>query len=50
MGSQVVMYFFKWVEAAGYGGGGSAWVETHIESFINVRPSALTLLNTTNPW
>ena len=36
MGSQVAMFFFKWVEAEGYGGGGSAWVETHIEAFINV--------------
>ena len=36
MGSQVVMFFFKWVEAEGYGGGGNQWVETHIEAFINV--------------
>ncbi|KAF8464115.1 lecithin,cholesterol acyltransferase /Acyl-ceramide synthase [Kalaharituber pfeilii] len=36
MGSQVAMFFFKWVETEGYGGGGSAWVETHIEAFINI--------------
>lgn len=36
MGGQVVLYFFKWVEAEGFGGGGSQWVEKHIESFVNV--------------
>ena len=36
MGSQVALYFLKWVEAEGHGGGGSNWVETHIEAFINV--------------
>lgn len=38
MGSQVVYYFFKWVESDGdFGGhGGSNWVEDHIESFINI--------------
>lgn len=36
MGSQVAFFFMKWVEAEGYGGGGSAWVDTHIEAFINV--------------
>ena len=36
MGSQVVFYFFKWVEAEGHGNGGNRWVEDHIGSFINV--------------
>ena len=30
MGSQVAHYFFKWVEAEGYGNGGPRWVEDHI--------------------
>jgi phospholipid:diacylglycerol acyltransferase len=38
MGSQVVLYFFKWVEANGYGHGGKTWVDDHIEAFINVSP------------
>lgn len=36
MGSQVTYYFFKWVEAEGYGNGGPTWVNDHIEAFINV--------------
>jgi phospholipid:diacylglycerol acyltransferase len=36
MGSQVVHYFFKWVEAEGHGNGGNRWVEDNIDSFINV--------------
>ncbi|RPA79146.1 Phospholipid:diacylglycerol acyltransferase [Ascobolus immersus RN42] len=36
MGSQVVFYFFKWVEAEGHGNGGSRWVEDHVGSFINI--------------
>lgn len=36
MGSQVVMFFFKWVEAEGHGGGGPRWVENHLEALINV--------------
>jgi phospholipid:diacylglycerol acyltransferase len=38
MGSQVVFFFMKWVEASGedYGNGGPTWVEDHIEAFINV--------------
>ncbi|KAF8250230.1 Lecithin:cholesterol acyltransferase [Wilcoxina mikolae CBS 423.85] len=36
MGSQVAHYFFKWVEAEGYGGGGPLWVDEHIDSFINI--------------
>ncbi|EEP77146.1 conserved hypothetical protein [Uncinocarpus reesii 1704] len=36
MGSQVAMFFFKWVEHEKYGGGGPQWVEKHIDSWINV--------------
>ncbi|KAG0136051.1 Lecithin:cholesterol/phospholipid:diacylglycerol acyltransferase [Tuber indicum] len=36
MGSQLAHYFFKWVEAEGYGNGGSKWVEDNIEAFINI--------------
>lgn len=36
MGSQVVHYFFKWVEAEGHGNGGKSWVEDNVDSFINV--------------
>lgn len=36
MGSQVVHYFFKWVEAEGHGNGGNRWVEDNIDSFINI--------------
>ncbi|CAA9956961.1 hypothetical protein PTNB73_04152 [Pyrenophora teres f. teres] len=36
MGSQVLYYFLHWVEAEGYGNGGSSWVEDHVESWINI--------------
>jgi len=36
MGSQVLFYFFHWVEAEGYGNGGPTWVNEHIESWINI--------------
>ncbi|KAI5363581.1 putative lecithin:cholesterol/phospholipid:diacylglycerol acyltransferase, alpha/Beta hydrolase [Septoria linicola] len=36
MGSQVLFYFFRWVEAEGYGNGGDSWVNDHIESWINI--------------
>ena len=38
MGSQVLYYFFHWVEAEGegYGNGGPSWVNDHIESWINI--------------
>lgn len=36
MGSQVLYYFFQWVEAKGYGDGGPSWVNDHIESWINI--------------
>lgn len=43
MGSQLAHYFFKWVEADGYGNGGDRWVEDNIEAFINVRVPVLLL-------
>ncbi|KAF7714175.1 Phospholipid:diacylglycerol acyltransferase [Penicillium ucsense] len=36
MGSQVVLYFFKWVESEDHGKGGKDWVDRHIASWINV--------------
>ena len=36
MGSQVLFYFMKWVEHKDYGKGGSKWVNTHIDSWINI--------------
>ncbi|KAF2274861.1 Phospholipid:diacylglycerol acyltransferase [Westerdykella ornata] len=36
MGSQVLYYFFHWVEAEGYGNGGPGWVEAYIDSWINI--------------
>ncbi|KAJ4411827.1 phospholipid:diacylglycerol acyltransferase [Didymella pomorum] len=36
MGSQVLYYFFHWVEAEGYGNGGSDWVEKNVDSWINI--------------
>ncbi|KAJ6115733.1 hypothetical protein N7523_006150 [Penicillium sp. IBT 18751x] len=36
MGSQVVLYFFKWVESDDHGKGGKDWVNKHIDSWINI--------------
>lgn len=36
MGSQVLFYFFTWVEAEGHGNGGGSWVDNHIDSWINI--------------
>lgn len=36
MGSQVLFYFFHWVESTGYGNGGPTWVNDHVESWINI--------------
>ncbi len=39
MGSQIVLYFFKWVttdESEGGGGGGADWVDKHVHAFVNV--------------
>lgn len=43
MGSQVVFYFMKWVEAQGehYGNGGPNWVNNHIAAFIDISGSML---------
>ncbi|SCU80271.1 LADA_0B06106g1_1 [Lachancea dasiensis] len=43
MGSQVIFYFFKWVEAEGplYGNGGRGWVDKYIDSFVNVAGTLL---------
>ncbi|CAF9907415.1 hypothetical protein IMSHALPRED_005524 [Imshaugia aleurites] len=39
MGSQVLFYFFHWVEASGHGGPG--WVDKYVDSWINVSGSML---------
>lgn len=36
MGSQVVLYFFKWVESKEHGNGGKDWVNKHIDSWVNI--------------
>ncbi|KAL6453782.1 LRO1 Phospholipid:diacylglycerol acyltransferase [Candida maltosa Xu316] len=43
MGSQIIFYFLKWVEANGeyYGNGGEGWVNDHIDSFIDISGSSL---------
>lgn len=43
MGSQVILYFMKWVEATGesYGNGGSSWCNDHLAGFINISGSLL---------
>ncbi|QLQ81344.1 hypothetical protein HG537_0F01050 [Torulaspora globosa] len=43
MGSQIVFYFLKWVEAEGenYGNGGRDWTDKHIDSFVNVAGTLL---------
>lgn len=41
MGSQVVFYFMKWVEAKGYGNAGKGWVNKHIASFVDISGSML---------
>ncbi|KAG5437098.1 hypothetical protein PCANB_001219 [Pneumocystis canis] len=41
MGSQLTLWFLKWVEADGYGNGGKSWVNDHIEAFINISGSLL---------
>lgn len=41
MGSTVMLYFFKWVESPEHGGGGSDWVENHIESYIAIAGTHL---------
>lgn len=43
MGSQVIMYFMKWVEAEGdlYGNGGKDWCNKYLAGFINISGSML---------
>ncbi|KAL2358409.1 Lecithin:cholesterol acyltransferase-domain-containing protein [Cryomyces antarcticus] len=41
MGSQVLYYFFHWVEAPGHGNGGPEWVDTYVASWINISGSML---------
>ena len=36
MGSQVLYYFFHWVESMEHGKGGPEWVDTYIDSWINI--------------
>lgn len=35
-GSNVVVYFMKWVESKQGGNGGAKWVDNHVHSFVNV--------------
>lgn len=41
MGSQVIFYFLKWVEAEGYGNGGRSWVNDHVKAFVDISGSML---------
>lgn len=43
MGSQVILYFMKWVEAEGelYGNGGPNWCNDHLAGFINISGTLL---------
>ncbi|EGW34741.1 uncharacterized protein SPAPADRAFT_132946 [Spathaspora passalidarum NRRL Y-27907] len=43
MGSQIIFYFMKWVEASGkdYGNGGKSWVNDHIAAFVDISGSTL---------
>lgn len=43
MGSQVIFYFMKWVEANGdlYGNGGPNWCNTYLDSIIDISGSIL---------
>ncbi|KAL6852811.1 phospholipid:diacylglycerol acyltransferase [Amphichorda felina] len=36
MGSQVIFYFFHWVQSDLGGKGGQDWVETHVDAWINI--------------
>ncbi|PNY25434.1 Phospholipid:diacylglycerol acyltransferase [Tolypocladium capitatum] len=36
MGSQVILYFFHWVQSEKGGRGGKDWVDRHVESWINI--------------
>lgn len=41
MGSQVLFYFFHWVQAKGHGNGGPNWVNKNVGSWINISGSML---------
>lgn len=43
MGSQVIFYFLKWVEAYGkdFGNGGPKWVNNYVESVVDISGSVL---------
>ncbi|MCJ1467280.1 hypothetical protein MMC07_005904 [Pseudocyphellaria aurata] len=41
MGSQVLFYFFHWVQANGHGNGGPDWVDQNVGSWINISGSLL---------
>ncbi|KAJ8521178.1 hypothetical protein ONZ45_g2062 [Pleurotus djamor] len=41
MGATLMLYFFKWVEAPEFGGGGPHWVEDHIEAFVSIAGTHL---------
>ncbi|MCJ1428074.1 hypothetical protein MMC29_005982 [Sticta canariensis] len=41
MGSQVLFYFFHWVQAKGHGNGGPDWVDKNVGSWINISGSML---------
>ena len=36
MGSQVLFYFFHWVQSDDHGKGGADWVERYVDSWINI--------------
>jgi hypothetical protein len=40
-GSNVMLYFFKWVESEKGGKGGNKWVADHIETFVNIAGASL---------
>ena len=41
MGSQVLFYFLHWVESDDHGRGGPNWVDTFVDSWINISGSLL---------
>ncbi|KZV67287.1 LACT-domain-containing protein [Peniophora sp. CONT] len=41
MGATVYLYFMKWVEHPDHGGGGSTWIEDHVDSWITVSGTHL---------
>ncbi|ODQ82992.1 hypothetical protein BABINDRAFT_159470 [Babjeviella inositovora NRRL Y-12698] len=43
MGSQIIFYFMKWVEASGenFGNGGPNWVNDHVSGFVDISGSML---------